>query len=455
VIASIVDRILSLHGFTALLVVFLLPALEASAFVGFVFPGEVAALLAGVLAFQGRISLWAAIVAVVLGAVAGDSVGYAIGRRWGRRILTGVIGRVPFLGHRVEEHLDSAEAFLRRRRGSAVFFGRFTAALRVMVPGLAGMSRIPFPVFAAYNVAGGVLWGAGFVLLGFSAGAAWRSVEGVATRVGLALLVAIVGGLIAVRLVRRWRRAEAAERGPLSRLRRRFPRTGDWVAARIDPTTATGFPLTLTVLLAGASAWTFVGLTQDVLTNEESVRWDPTVASWFVHHRVGWATAGMKVVTFLGSNVVLIPLGVLVAVSLWVVWRNWRPGVLLLSSMGGAILLYQGFKAFVDRPRPRASIHLVSAGGSAFPSGHATQVVASFATLALLLSVGRPWRMLAPTWTLAVIVVLAVGASRLYLGVHWLTDVLGGYTLGGAWVGILWSTVLGLHVPLGPRRRPP
>ena len=88
-IASLSSKILSLHGWVALAIVFLVPALEASAFLGFLFPGELAVLLGGVLAFQHRVPLWAAIVAAVAGAVIGDSIGYLIGRRWGRSLLVG------------------------------------------------------------------------------------------------------------------------------------------------------------------------------------------------------------------------------------------------------------------------------------------------------------------------------------------------------------------------------
>src|SRR5438445_128283 len=202
VLANITDAILHLHGWAALALVFAVPALEASAFVGFVFPGEIAVILGGVLAFEHRISLPAAIGAAVGGAVVGDSIGYLIGRLWGRRLLRGTLGRLPVIRHHLEGSLDRAQAFVRRRRGSAVFFGRFTAALRVLVPGLAGMSEIHFPTFLAFNAAGGILWGSGFVLIGYLAGEGWRHVEGVAGRAGLILLGLVVIGLVAGRLVR-------------------------------------------------------------------------------------------------------------------------------------------------------------------------------------------------------------------------------------------------------------
>ena len=158
-IAGLTDAILHLHGWAALALIFAVPALEASAFVGFVFPGEIAVLLGGVLAYQGRISLGAALAAAILGAIVGDSIGYWIGREWGRAILRGTIGRLPIIRHHVDKNLDRAEDYLRRRGPHAVVLGRFTAGLRVMVPGLAGMSRMRYGKFLLYNVIGGALWG--------------------------------------------------------------------------------------------------------------------------------------------------------------------------------------------------------------------------------------------------------------------------------------------------------
>src|SRR6187549_185430 len=97
--SAIADHILTLPGWLALLVVFALPALESSAFVGFVFPGEVALVLGGVIASQGRVSLAAVLTAAIAGAVLGDSVGYAVGRRYGRRILDSTLGRFVKASH--------------------------------------------------------------------------------------------------------------------------------------------------------------------------------------------------------------------------------------------------------------------------------------------------------------------------------------------------------------------
>src|SRR5262249_54556695 len=128
---------------------------------------------------------------------------HAVGRRWGHRILRGAGRRVPLIRHRIDEHLGSARALIRRRGGAAVFIGRFTAALRVLVPGLAGMAEMPYREFALYNVLGGIAWATCFVLLGYFAGEAWKRVAADASWIGVAILALVLLGLVAGRLLRR------------------------------------------------------------------------------------------------------------------------------------------------------------------------------------------------------------------------------------------------------------
>ncbi len=204
-INAIASHILGLPPWVALLVVFALPALESSAFVGFIFPGEVALILGGVMAYEGSVSLGAVLAAGIAGAVIGDSVGYAIGRRYGRRLLDGTVGRFV-----KSSHIDRGEKYLASRGGRAVFFGRFTAALRVLIPGLAGMSGLRYRTFLVFNVAGGVAWATMAVLLGYLGGSSWRHVERVASHIGLAVLAVVVVTMLVG--VWRFRRSGAAAR---------------------------------------------------------------------------------------------------------------------------------------------------------------------------------------------------------------------------------------------------
>ena len=142
------------------------------------------------------------VLVVVVAAIAGDSVGFEIGRRIGPRILA-----LPFMERR-RDRLDSAQAFLARRGGSAVFLGRWTAFFRAVMPALAGSARMPYPRFLLFNASGGILWGVTVVLLGYFAGESFGQVEKyLGTGAAVVLAVLVLAGL-AVWLVRR-RRGEA------------------------------------------------------------------------------------------------------------------------------------------------------------------------------------------------------------------------------------------------------
>jgi membrane-associated protein len=206
VVSSVVDEVLKLHGLPAYALVGGLAFSEAALFVGFVLPGETAVILGGVLANQGRVSLTAMVVVVVVAAVVGDSVGYEVGRHFGERLL-----RWRIFDNR-QGGLEKGKETLRRTGGRAVFLGRFTAFLRAVMPGLAGTARMPYRRFLAFNAAGGIVWGAGFTLLGYAAGASYHEVQHYAGRASEAVLaVALV--VVAVLVVRHRRRERAEQRG--------------------------------------------------------------------------------------------------------------------------------------------------------------------------------------------------------------------------------------------------
>ena len=188
---TLMEHLFSAPAWLVLLVVFALPALESSVFLGFVFPGEIAVLFGGVVASHGQVPLQGVLVAAVGGAVAGDAVGYLVGRRWGRAVLDSTLGRFV-----KAEHLDRAERALAGRGGAGVFLGRFTVALWVLVPGLAGMAAMPYRRFAAFNIAGAVAWGGSMVIAGYLAGSSWPVVQQVASTVGIGVTVAVVAALL-------------------------------------------------------------------------------------------------------------------------------------------------------------------------------------------------------------------------------------------------------------------
>jgi len=190
--------LLSLSGWAALALLFMLPALEAPAFLGLVLPGELALLLGGVLAHQDRIPLGAALAVGVAGALAGDTAGYWIGRHWGPRLLTSGLGR------RVgPARLHTVEGLLLRGGGWALVVGRCTAGVRVVLPGLAGMLGLRYRTFALWTGVAATVWVVAHVLLGYVGGAGWRQVHQLTGRVGIALAGAVMVGLAVAWLLRR------------------------------------------------------------------------------------------------------------------------------------------------------------------------------------------------------------------------------------------------------------
>ncbi|HKC27788.1 MAG TPA: DedA family protein [Jatrophihabitans sp.] len=192
---SIVDHLLNVRGVPVYLVVGALVFAEDALFIGFVVPGETAAVLGGVIASRGHVSYALIALTVVLAAIVGDSVGYEIGRRFGPRLL-----RVRLLDKR-RQRLESAQDFLRRRGGIAVFLARFVAFFRAVMPALAGASQMHYRRFLVYNAAGGIVWGIGFTLLGYLAGNSYQAVEKTAGRgVAIGVLVVVVIALIVWRV---------------------------------------------------------------------------------------------------------------------------------------------------------------------------------------------------------------------------------------------------------------
>jgi membrane-associated protein len=187
---KVVDTLLDVPPWLALLIIAGLVFGEAALFFGFVLPGETAVVYGGVLADAGKVSVFVVLAVVIAAAIIGDSVGFEIGNKLGPRLV-----RAPVLRHHTER-LEAAQAYLRRRGGRAVVAGRFTAFLRAVMPALAGASRMEYRRFLAFNSLGGVLWGTACVLLGYFAA---HSISQVTHYLGLtsgALVFLIVVGLL-------------------------------------------------------------------------------------------------------------------------------------------------------------------------------------------------------------------------------------------------------------------
>jgi membrane-associated protein len=181
--SSLVNGLTHLSGWLAYGLIAALVFGETAIFLGFVLPGEAAVVLGGALASRGHVSLWLLITVVVATAITGPLVGYEIGKRMGDRLYASrVLRRIP-------GGVERATTTLQNRGGTAVLAGRFVAVVRALMPAAAGAAKMSYRTFAIYNVAGGIIWGVGYCLLGYLAGSAYAVVE---RRVGVGLAIALV-----------------------------------------------------------------------------------------------------------------------------------------------------------------------------------------------------------------------------------------------------------------------
>lgn len=179
---------------------------EASILVGMVLPGETALLVAGVFCNSkyGRLSLGIMIAVAVVSAIAGDSVGYEFGRKFGPPLRRSRLGR--WVG---EHRWSTVDGFLHRHGGKAVLLGRLTAVLRALMPSMAGMSGMRYRTFLLWNAVGGLIWAPGCVLLGYAFASALTLVGETLTWAPLTILALAIIAYGALHL--RKRRVERAE----------------------------------------------------------------------------------------------------------------------------------------------------------------------------------------------------------------------------------------------------
>ncbi len=408
--------------------------LETGAFVGLIAPGEFTVMLGGAVAGQGDISLPVILAITWACAFAGDSVSFLLGARLGRDFLIRHGQRFRI----TEERLEQVEGYFSRYGGRTILIGRFIGLVRALAPFIAGSSRMPYRNFAPFSILGTGLWSTGLILAGYFFA---QSLDTVTKIVGKGLFVfAIVIGIgVALFLAFRFLR-EPENRGKVAAEmeRRRFLRPVLALGRRLRPQfaflgrrlTPGGLGLELTTLLAALSVGLFVLIAYwSVISGDPGpTPGDQTALNVVNDLRASWLTDAAKGLTYLGSGWVTWPLAALAAVAL-AATRRWLEFWVLVAGLAMTILLVHGIKSWTDRPRPPDPV--VPAAGSAFPSGHAaysTLYVWLAVTLALRLAPGVTKQGLMISAGIAVAAL--VGLTRVYLRVHWLSDVTSGWALG-------------------------
>ena len=209
-------------------------------------------------------------------------------------------------------------------------------------------------------------------------------------------------------------------------------RAARWLRRRVDPGAATGLALSVALGLIFLAALGF-GLVSEMVTSQTGLyRYDASAAAWGAEHATPTSTWILGLITWLGATVTVLSVTAALGVLEWVERRRLAVLAFLLMVVVGQNLIANTVKELVDRERPPVP-HLAPSSGFSFPSGHTAAAAATWAAVALVLGRGRPLPVKAMLATGAALVTVAVAASRVLLGVHWLTDVIGGAALGFGW----------------------
>ena len=385
-------------GYGAYTVLFIVSILEALPLVGTFIPGHSLVILSGFLVRLGTLHLWPVLILVSLGAILGDVGGYVLGKKYGYELIR-KFGKYFFI---TDAHLEKAKEAMNRHTGKALIVGRFSPITRAFTPFLAGAGDIHVRKFWLYNIIGGLLWSVSSVIIGYVFGASYEiASQYIGKFVGVAVILSILI-IWGYRFINRQKHIFA---------KYHF----------------------YTLVVNIFSLYIFFKTIQDVFSRESSLA---QLDVWVNLKMLGIQSV-LGVDIFNTITNLLGPESLLLAglaIACFLMWKKRIHQALVISfALLGGAFFQAVLKQLVERVRPENALLLEK--GFSFPSGHATIAVIFFCSLIYVFSgriqnkVGR--ELFGITNLLLFIL---VGYSRVYLNVHWVSDVIAGFAFGAFWL---------------------
>ncbi|HEY2376699.1 MAG TPA: bifunctional DedA family/phosphatase PAP2 family protein [Gemmatimonadaceae bacterium] len=403
------------------------------------FPTDTTVVTASALAARGHLSLALVFLVSTLSTTAGTTAAFYLGRTG-----SSFISRHA---HRGGNALAHAHRFFERHGTSAVLFGRFVPVVRMLISVVAGVSQMDARRFTLYNLAGAAIWACAFCAIGYffghHASPFYHQIvrASLVAGFGLAALVtlAVAGGWLIEDVDATWR-AEGTlwHRVLMSRpvrwLADRSPRAQSILFRRFSPAHYLGLNLTLGLGVSFVLLLVFAAIAQSVLSKTAIVRFDLDLAevlhSGATPHGIAFSVAVTRLGTMSTTAVFGLPLAIWYSSR-----RGWLPLAGWLAALSGAEVLAWALKHAIHRDRPIFEIAYASEPSFSFPSSHVLGALVGYGMIAyfvICLTGSRFWR--TSTILIGAMLVAAVGYSRLYLGLHFFSDVVGGLAAGAVWL---------------------
>ena len=420
---------IALHPVAFSIAVFFIALMESLVVLGLLIPGAALLFGAGALMATGTLPIASIMLSTIAGAIVGDFVSFLLGSYYHQRL------RVIWPFRRYPVLVNRGVDFFVRHGGKSVFMARFIGPLRPIVPAIAGMMNMSTARFLLIDVIASALWAPVYILPGMVFGASLGLAAEVAGR--LVVLLVVIAGIawlgiwVAGILIRLLRPHIAGGIDKVLNYSRNHPLVRPLAGSLLDPDHPEARGLAVLSVLFFITLWLLVLISQQALHGH----WLDGINAYVFHSlenlRTPWTDQVMVFITQFGDQLLLAT--VLAGSCTWLFWKRYTKAAWhWLAVYVCAGLLTWVLKNTVELPRP-----LTAVGGFSFPSAHTSMSLAVYGFLALIIArelhVTRRWL----PYSAAGLLITSIALSRLYLGVHWFSDVLGGLLLGLVWVALI------------------